>query len=304
MKKYFITQSSRPILRGLSLGIMLLALLASGFQVRLAHAAAPATGVVEEGLSVPGIKLGFTRAQVEASYGAPASCQSGGVIGNMSLCKFYVEGGGTVFVHYRGADGGEASNSPDDVANNVRWYGADGWVTTAGVNTTLALEDPQAVMAAYPNATVTYNSLFGNIESIEDRSLGILIDYHFSYLTGDLSVAMVIMSPSTEPPPPPEDIPMRVAGIEFAAGKNSLTATVKVQDDLDRNVFGATVSATWTLPGGKTESVEGVTYGFGTTQFEVKLTRKGAYTLSIEDIELDGYQFDKEASVLSATYMK
>jgi hypothetical protein len=37
-------------------------------------ALAPAEGTVVEGVSVPGIALGDTRAQVEAAYGQPKSC--------------------------------------------------------------------------------------------------------------------------------------------------------------------------------------------------------------------------------------
>jgi uncharacterized membrane protein len=37
-------------------------------------ALAPAEGIVVEGFSVPGIALGYTRAQVEAAYGQAKSC--------------------------------------------------------------------------------------------------------------------------------------------------------------------------------------------------------------------------------------
>ncbi len=176
---------------------LLTAVLLSAFLAIPVLADAPGTGVVVEGLSVPGAELGFSRAQVEAAFGAPKFCQSVEVGGDMASCSFDVEGDGQVDVRYRGVDGGNASNSPDDVAYHYRWsQAAGGWTTTAGVNTTLAIQNPDAAIAAYPNATVIYNPLFGNIESIEDRSLGILIDYHFSYLSGTLSVSMGISYPS------------------------------------------------------------------------------------------------------------
>jgi hypothetical protein len=305
MKKFLSHQGYIHILRVFTLGAMLAGLLLPGFLVRPAYAAAPGTGIVMEGFSVPGIELGYTRAQVEAAYGEPRSCQSGGVIGNFSTCSFDVEGGGQVSVHYRGADGGEASNSPDDVVHNIRWHQqVSGWTTTAGVDTTLALEDPDAVIAAYPNATVIYNSLFGNIESIEDRTLGILIDYHFDYLSGTLSVSMAIYFPSSEPSPPPVERFLRVTAIDLAVEKRTVTADVKVQDDLDQNVSGATVSATWFLPKGETLSVMGQTDGFGVAHFEINKARKGLYTMYVNDVVLEGFKFDWYGSVVSASIRK
>lgn len=59
-------------------------------------AAAPAEGVAVEGVSVPGIALGFSRAQVQAAYGQPSSCQSGSVGGDCPLFAYPVDGGGQV----------------------------------------------------------------------------------------------------------------------------------------------------------------------------------------------------------------
>jgi hypothetical protein len=69
---------------------------------------APAEGLVVEGQSVPGIALGFTRAEVEEAYGGPDSCQSVEVGGDFAYCSFPVHGGGQVSVRYRGSDGGYA----------------------------------------------------------------------------------------------------------------------------------------------------------------------------------------------------
>ena len=271
-------------------------------------AAAPGTGVVVEGVSIPGAELGFSRAQVEASFGAPKFCQSVEVGGDMASCSFDVDSGGQVDVRYRGADGGSASNSPDDVAYNFRWsQAAGGWTTTAGVNTTLAIQDPDAAIAAYPNATVIYNPLFGNIESIEDRSLGILIDYHFNYLSGTLSVSMAISYPagSPPPPPPPEELFVHVSAIDLAASKRNITATVQVLDELDQAAAGATVQATWTLPNGSRQSVSGQTNGSGAVVLKLNnARRRGIYTLRIDDVLLDGFNFDAGNSVLSASITK
>jgi hypothetical protein len=273
---------------------------------------APGTGVVVEGISVPGAELGFSRAQVEASFGTPKFCQSVEVGGDMASCSFDVDGGGQVDVRYRGADGGNASNSPDDVAYHYRWsQAAGGWTTTAGVNTTLAINDPDAAIAAYPNATVIYNPTFGNIESIEDRELGILIDYHFQYLSGTLFVSMAISYPTGSPPPPPPPPPppeehfVRVADIDLAVGRRDITATVQVLDELDQVVSGATVQATWTQPNGKQRAVSGQTDGSGAVEFRLnKANRRGTYTITIDNVALSGYEFDAANSVLSASINK
>ena len=106
-----------------------------------ALAAPPSEGVVVEGESVPGIAVGDTRAQVVASNGEPRYCQSGAVAGDHSYCTYDVDGApgsGHVWIRYRGPDGGNANNSPDDIVLTIDWYEAvSGWTTTAGVNTTL-----------------------------------------------------------------------------------------------------------------------------------------------------------------------
>ncbi|MGB7874508.1 MAG: Ig-like domain-containing protein [Anaerolineales bacterium] len=269
---------------------------------------APGTGVVIEGVSVPGAELGYNRAQVETAFGSPKFCQSVEVGGDMASCSFDVDGGGQVDVRYRGAEGGNASNSPDDVAYHYRWsQAASGWTTTAGVNTALAIQDPDAAIAAYPNATVIYNPTFGNIESIEDKALGILIDYHFEYLSGTLFVSMAISYPtnSPPPPPPPEEHFVHVAEIDLTAGKRNVTAAVRVLDELDKVVSGATVHATWTLPNGKQQSVSGQTDGLGTVALQLdKARRRGTYTFRIEDVSLDGFEFEAGNSVLSDSISK
>jgi hypothetical protein len=307
MIQYRFQKGNFKNLQALIIVAMLTALLAAGFQVGPAYAAAPVTGVVQEGVSVPGAALGDNRDQVEAAFGQPSSCQDlpyyDGRRGIDGICDFPVEGGGEVTVHYKAVDGGPANGTDEDVVFNFRWQQqVSGWTTTAGVNTTRAIENPEAAIAAYPNATVVYNPTFGNIERIQDYELGILIDYHFDYLSGRLSVSMSISNPTA--PPPVEDRPMRVTAIDLQVVKRDVIATVKVQDDLDRNVFGATVLANWSLPRGKSAAVEGTTDGFGEVEFRIKKARRGAYTLTIDDIVAEGFMFDQESSVVSATITK
>jgi len=308
MSQYLFQKSNFQSLRALLLAALLAALLLAGFQAGPVYAAAPGTGIVQEGVNVPGAALGDTRTQVEAAFDQPSSCQDlayyDGRRGIDGICDFPVEGGGQVTVHYKAADGGPANGTAEDVVFYFRWsQQVSGWTTTAGVNTTLALQDPEAVVAAYPNATVVYNTTFGNIVYIRDYALGILIEYHFDYLSGRLWVTMGISYPS-DPPPPAQDRPMRVTSINLQTAGREVIAKVKVQDDLDRHVFGATVSATWSLPKGKSLIVGGTTDGFGEVEFRISKARGGTYTLTIDDVSAEGFVFDPEASVLSATIKK
>ena len=72
--------------------------------------------------------------------------------GSDGICTFPVEGGGQVIGHHLAVDGGPARDIAEDVVLNFRWYQhVSGWTITSGINMTLALNDPQAVMAAYPD---------------------------------------------------------------------------------------------------------------------------------------------------------
>jgi hypothetical protein len=192
-------RSSLPVEIGLNplTLITLAALLASLFSGILPYsvlAGAPAEGIVFEGVSVPGIELGFTRAQVEAAYGAPRWCQDDEVGGDQAVCSYPIEGGGSALVRYLGADGRYARNTPDDTAFQAGWS-TSGWTTTAGINTTIALDDRQAVADAYPNAEVTYDER-GTITRVEDSQLEILIRWIRSgYIFPD-SVIMDIYTPA------------------------------------------------------------------------------------------------------------
>jgi hypothetical protein len=268
-------------------------------------AAAPAEGTVVEGESVPGIALGFTRAQVEAAYEEPDSCQSGQVGGDAAYCQFPVEGGGQVGIHYRGPDGSGPSNSPNDVVFAIRWYEQlSGWTTTAGINTTLAAQDPAAVIAAYPNAEVTYNQ-FGGIYSVVDHEGGVEVLWVPDFYSGRTHVNMAIFNP--RPTPPPQEKTTRIVDIDLTArkvrGQRQINAQVQVHDERGYGAPGATVIASWVFPDGSTYTVQDTTRGSSGTfaYFSTNVSSRGTYTLHIDDILLDGYRFDAENSVLSAS---
>jgi hypothetical protein len=289
MHAYAIWRRASKMKSSLVFGIISIILLSAG--TVFADSGVPSEGVVVEGVNVPGIALGFTRAEVVAAYGAPSHCQGS----DRGFCHYDVPEG-DVFVRYRGSDGGVATGSDEDVLYVVSWYRLSGWETTAGINTALALEDPDAVIAAYPNATVTYNQ-WGQIISVKDYRLGIEVIWdHIIYPISFIQVHMQIFYPR-EPPEPPQPS-LRSTSIIMRVWRSRVIATVTVKNDLGSRVRGAIVSATWTLPDGSTVAVTGTTNSYGEATFEVKKS-PGVFVFAIDDITLDGYVFDVDNSVLS-----
>lgn len=272
---------------------LLIATTFSGAMAMPVLADAPAEGTVVEGVSVPGVALGDTRAQVEAAYGSPYYCSG------VSLCQFYVAGGGTVLVMYHGPDSGYATGSPDDFVYYIRWYQlVSGWVTTAGVNTTLAFNDMEAVLTAYPNATISCPTLLDT--SIDDPALGIYINYHNSYPSGERSVWMAISFPDPNAPPP-EEYSVRVTAIDLYADKRNVYARVHLQDNRYRYTSGASVAATWTLPDGSQLPVNGTTNSMGYAYFEFDKAHRGTYMFTVDDVVFEDFPFDTQNSILSAS---
>jgi hypothetical protein len=268
-----------------------------------AWAEAPGAGLVIEGDSVPGIALGDSRADVEASIGVPDFCQSVESAGDLGSCNFPVEGGGTVSVRYRGADGGNPSNSPDDVVHTIRWHEAvSGWITTAGIDTALAAADRDAVIAAYPDAEVVYN-IFGGLHRVVEHAQGIEVMWVSDFYSGRVHVNMAIFGPRT--PPPPVVLTTRVTDIELSSskrrGKRTVRALVQVRNQNDTAAAGAVVTATWTDPSGTSTTVLDVTSMSGYAYFEVSGARRGTHTITIENVSQDDHEFDADGSVLSAS---
>lgn len=283
------------MLRKISLMLLMVAL--SLTAALPAHADAPATGTVFEGERVPGIALGDTRAAVEAFNGPPRGCHDVIEPNDSASCTFDVEGGGWVGVQYQGPNGGNASGSPDDVVISIRWGAVDGWVTTAGINTTLALNDKQAVVDAYPNADLYYDSV-GRLYLLRDPELGIQVAWNHAYIFYD--VYMSIFDPYT-PPPPPDYI--RVADIELLSyTRHSVTARVLVLDEQDQPVEGAVVDATWMYPKVDGLQVSGTTASDGYATFTIDKARRGTYYFSISDVSLDGYVYDYVHSTTFAVF--
>jgi hypothetical protein len=288
-----------------SLFVLLVAVLSLTVAVP-ALADAPPQGTVVEGVSVPGVGLGDTRAEVQAAYGDPNTCQSGSVGGDQSYCSYPVEGGGNVWILYRGPDGGGPSASPDDVAVHISWTDqVSGWVTTAGVNTTWARavrEDPQAVQDVYPDAVITYN-MFGAMIQAVDYGQGIRITWNYHFYSGFLGVSMAISYPG-EPPPPPDPV-TRVTSISMWAnkikGKRTVWAYVWVDDEYWEDVVGATVIVDWTYPNGSTRRLQAVTSDSGVASFKVRNAKTGTHSLEVVDVVYLEHPLDRDRSVLTAS---
>ena len=206
-------------------------------------------------------------------------------------------------MNFRGPDGGDATDSPEDVVTRISWTEAvSGWVTTAGVNTALAREDRQAVVAAYPDARVTYQ--LESIYRVTDYLQGIEVQWLPNFYAGTVNIRMSIFVPTDPPPLPP--LPEQITyvhKIDLEAnktkGKRQIRAWVGVRDQTNLAAEGATVFATWTFPDGSTHSAESVTFGSGNAYFDIGGTSRGTYTLTVDDIVLEDHRFDSENSVLS-----
>lgn len=268
----------------------------------------PEFGTVVEGESVPDVALGYTREQVEAVYGEPTRCQSVETSGDAASCTWiledYIGQGGDVQsqvnLRYRGPDGGSANNDPNDVVSGISWSGIDGWYTTTGFNALFAVNNQEAVIELYPDGIVFQQSLFDtHLTAYED---GISVSWHTAYLNGFTFVRMSIFEPRD--PPPPRESFVNVSEINMDLYKRQVIGEVRVLNDLNWKVRGAEVYATWTLPDGTTQAVEGTTDSFGLVVFVFNKARKGTYTLTIEDVVVEDYPFNTENSILSASIFK
>jgi hypothetical protein len=255
-----------------------------------ALADAPAAGTVYEGVSVPGVALGDTRAQVDAAYGPPASC-------NSASCDYNVEGGGQVTVNFL-----------DDVVSSITWSPlVSGWVTTAGINTTVARDDTQAVLDAYPNAEVTYWYDGSFVRQVRDWELGISVDRFWDFYCGCVYATISIFIPQEQPPPPPPPEPVtRITNISMwdnkIKGKRTVWAYVWVDDEYWQDAVGATVIVDWTYPDGSTERLQAVTSeDAGMARFELRNVRSGTHTINVVDVVYLEHRFDREMSVLTSS---
>ncbi len=281
MKKFIIRASAA------ALGATLLVLAVP------ALAAVPTVGLVIEGVSVPGVAIGDSRTAVESSYGAPSFCQSISA-GDFAYCTYQLEGENSVSVRYVGPNGGTATASGSDVVSVMQWNGLEGWETTVGINTSLALSNPEAVIAAYSNATITYNG--DVVQSVIDSSLGIKVEWLVTYPIPTTVVFMSIFQATTQPPA--QEV-LRSVNITLQVVRSQIVAKVTIEDGHGNRIGGAVVSAKWTLPTGEKISVTDETDANGIAKFATRKS-KGTFRIEVVNVKKTGYVFDSQNSILSA----
>jgi hypothetical protein len=165
-----------------------------------AFASAPPSGNAIEGVSVPGLTLGASRAEVEKSYGEPDACQSGAHQHDRAICV-YTTAEGMIEVSYRSGKGRDPKGNAKDAVAGIGWTGQPEWMTSRGISTANALSNPQGVIDAYPGAAVTRFE-DGSPQRLVDGSLGVEVDWK-PVGTGDsLSVEIRIFSPKNPPKEP------------------------------------------------------------------------------------------------------
>lgn len=177
-----------------------------------------------------------------------------------------------------------------------------GWTTNVGVNTSLALNNPDPVIAVYQNAQLNYNQ-WGNILQVKDHQLRIEINWFCDFYTGRRYLSMGISHPS-KPPPSRKQFTL-VERIELTANKTKgdrhIIALVQVQNDRELVASGVNVFAAWNLPDGSTLPAEDLPLFSGYACFKIRNASRRTYTLNIEDVELTDHIFDSNNTVLSAS---
>jgi hypothetical protein len=262
----------------------------------LASALVPAYGMVTEGVQAPGIILGNSRAQVINSYGNPSYCQSI-TLGDYAYCTYTIDETSSVSVRYTSPDGSNALNSPNDVVSSVSWTGLPEWQTVAGINTSIALSDPQAVINAYPNATVTYNN--SRLFSVRDAQLGIQVVWNFiPDPTPSSYVSMTIFKPTDSQPAPAPII--RISSIVLKSSGNKITAKVSLVNDHGIAISGANVSGTWTYQNKTSIDQIAASNTNGVASFSV--SKGKGLTFTITNVSKEGYAFDAANSITSAQW--
>lgn len=88
-----------------------------------------------------------------------------------------------------------------------------------------------------------------------------------------------------------------VLGVKVKGSTASVAGDVYVMDAANRAVTGASVAATWSLPGGGSQSRTAQTGSDGRARFEATGTR-GTYTLKVSGVAKAGYALDVAKSIL------
>lgn len=119
-----------------------------------------------------------------------------------------------------------------------------------------------------------------------------------------LSVSIDIGDPVSDPDPDPTVCAtdcLTVDSLTMSERRGDVRALATVVDEDGAAINGVSVDATWTLPDGATETQSLTTNRKGRARFAVSAEAAGSYSITIDDVSLDGFSFVTEGSVLSGT---
>jgi len=252
-----------------------------------ATAAPPFEGVVVEGTSVTKAHLGMLLSEITRAWGPPANC-------NLQ---------GTVCYWTRGNPHRVTAWLQSSRALAFEHTGFPAWVTTRGITTRIASEDPRAVLAAYPEAQVFLDVDLEAMETtpqpvngvVLDAELGIAFWFSADPVTGEQLVRMTIMEPKNEPAPI-KRVVVREGTLRLARAGTALAA-ITLADEAGDPVPEATVYGSWTLPGGEVTTVSSVSDPDGVARFVISAAATGDHCFTIDQVTADERFYDRRAPI-------
>ena len=275
-------------------------------------ASPPLAGVISDGVGVPGIELGDTRAHVERSYGSSGVCDDG-----LKSCRYTIQEGrndplGHVTVNYQSDDGDEADSTLEDVVKSISvretFSGIIPWITSSGETlNTLEWGGHSVITGAYPSAEVGTSS--DGDTTYTDSVLGMHIEVDFDRYTNRNFITYSVTVPSGSSLPEPEPVPETptvevlelittdlAINIENKGRRNVLTASLIVVSGEGHPVSDAVVIGEWQLPNGRTRRQVILTDSQGTGVFVLKNRRKGEFQFKVSNVSKNDATFDIDSS--------
>jgi hypothetical protein len=93
-----------------------------------------------------------------------------------------------------------------------------------------------------------------------------------------------------------------VSAIDFSEKSRVVKARLTIEDETGARLPGATVTATWTRPDGTTVAKTATANKWGRARLKVRKTGAGQYTIVVDDIVADGFTYDPEGGITTASY--
>jgi subtilisin family serine protease len=164
------------------------------------------------------------------------------------------------------------------------YFGADGWSLPGG-NADYRNNTEGIFLGPVPPAGFTVRVVAANIDSDGVPGLGD---------TTDQDLALVCYNCSLAPSDTMHIQSIRLRYQDRGGGRYIVTASLRVLDQDNQVVPGATVSAQWTLPSGSHVDQQAVTSLGGVAQFRLKSTQAGVFGLCVTDVTKPGWIYDPD----------